>query len=120
MNDRGAKERGFGTPPVEENGERRDEAATPAVPAAVHIEGRGGSASVKGCTAKDRWGERHGEEDDYGEKGGGRKQSRKSLEKLGESPRCARFSLRRGLNLAAECSSGTETGELLGSRALSS
>lgn len=72
MNDRGAEERGFGTPPVEENGERRDEAATPAVPAAVHIEGRGGSASVKGCTAKDRWGERHGEEDDYGEKGRGR------------------------------------------------
>lgn len=91
MNDRGAKERGFGTPPVEENGERRDEAATPAVPAAVHIEGRGGSASVKGCTAKDRWGERHGEEDDYGEKGGGETESEVARETWRIAEMCSVF-----------------------------
>lgn len=49
--------------------------------------------ALRGVGRLGRRGERHGEEDGRVEGGG---EAWKSLEKLGESPRCSRFSLTRG------------------------
>lgn len=66
MSDRGAKERGLARSKKTVNAAMRPQLRRYHTVAAVHIEERGGSASVKGCTAKDRWGERHEEEDGCG------------------------------------------------------